>query len=234
HDTYLAGEVVVAEVELLQRGEAAELRRDLAAEAVLGQAKHAQAPQVAQRRRDPAGEAGVRLEHELLEGGGVGEERRRELDGGGGGGGLISATTKQPKRESVLRWGSPRSTGAASLAPGLHGGVATSGPKWSLVARRWRASSGASSHWSPGHGVSVQGRRWSCGHVGSPRRSAITLQMAASSDLGSYAGGASPASCAAVDMAMAPWRKKRKKEMVSEASQAAIGFGRWSTLGLQT
>lgn len=53
-------------------------------------------------------------------------------------------------------------------------------------------------------------------------------------DLGSYAGGASPASCAAVDMAMAPWRKKRKKEMVSEASQAAIGFGRWSTLGLQT
>jgi hypothetical protein len=62
--------------------------------------------------------------------------------------------------------------------------VATSGPRWSRVARSTRASSGASSHYRPGYDVSVQGHGWSCGHVGSPRRSAITRKMAASSGAG--------------------------------------------------
>jgi hypothetical protein len=60
------------------------------------------------------------------------------------------------------------------------------------VAWSTHASSGASSHYRPGHGVSVQGRGWSCGHAGSPRRSAITRKMAASSAPGSSDAGASP------------------------------------------
>jgi hypothetical protein len=60
------------------------------------------------------------------------------------------------------------------------------------VAWSTHASSGASSHYRPGHGVSVQGRGWSCGHAGSPRRSAITRKMAVSSALGSSGTDASP------------------------------------------
>jgi hypothetical protein len=82
---HLAGDVVVAEVELLQRGEAAELPGDPAAEAVLREAEHAQAPQAAQRRRYEAGEAGVGLEHDLLERGRRREQRGRQLNGGLGG-----------------------------------------------------------------------------------------------------------------------------------------------------
>ncbi|AQK86756.1 Leucine-rich repeat protein kinase family protein [Zea mays] len=91
--------------------------------------------------------------------------------------------------ESVRRCGRPRSEAGLSLAPGLQGGVATSGPRWRRVARSTHVSSGASSHCRPGHGVSVQGRGWSCGHAGSPRRSAITRKMAASSGAGASPPG---------------------------------------------
>mgnify|MGYP006934366922 CR=1 FL=1 len=94
------------------------------------------------------------------------------------------AAPKQTKMESVRRCGRPRSEAGSSLAPGLQGGVATSGPRWRRVARSTRTSSGASSHCRLGHGVSVQGHGWSCGHAGSPRRSAITRKMAASSSSG--------------------------------------------------
>ncbi|KAL5664554.1 hypothetical protein ACJX0J_024662, partial [Zea mays] len=57
--------------------------------------------------------------------------------------------------ESVWRCGRPPSKAGSSLALGLQGEVATSGPRWRRVARSTRASSGASSHCSPGHGVSV-------------------------------------------------------------------------------
>ncbi|KAL5667719.1 hypothetical protein ACJX0J_019940, partial [Zea mays] len=56
--------------------------------------------------------------------------------------------------ESVRRCGRPRSEAGSSLAPGLQGGVVTSGPRWRRVARRTHASSGASSHCRLGHGVS--------------------------------------------------------------------------------
>jgi hypothetical protein len=94
--------------------------------------------------------------------------------------------------ESVQRCGRPRNEAGSSLTPGLQGGVATSGPRWRRVARSTHASSGASSHYRPGHGVSVQGHGWSCGHAKSSRRSAITRKMAASSAPASFSAGASP------------------------------------------
>jgi hypothetical protein len=99
------------------------------------------------------------------------------------------AAPKQPKMESVRRCGRPHNEVGSSLALGLQGGVATSGPRWRRVVRSMHASSGASSHCRPGHSVSVQGRGWSCGHAGSPRRSAITWKMAASSGAGASPPG---------------------------------------------
>ncbi|TVU20312.1 hypothetical protein EJB05_36516, partial [Eragrostis curvula] len=69
--------------------------------------------------------------------------------------------------------GRRRHAGAArDPAPALTS--TSSGSKCRRMTWRRRASSGASSHWSLGDGVSVQGRGWSCAHVGSPRSSAIT------------------------------------------------------------
>ncbi|XP_023157899.1 uncharacterized protein [Zea mays] len=48
------------------------------------------------------------------------------------------AAPKQPKMESVRRCNKPRSEAGSSLAPGLQGGVATSGPRWRRVARSTR------------------------------------------------------------------------------------------------
>jgi hypothetical protein len=137
-----------------------------------------------QRRRYGGGEAGVRPEHDLHERGRRREQRGRQLDGGW-------AAPKQPKMESVRRCGRPRSEAGSSLALGLQGGVATLGPRWRRVARSTHASSGASSHFRPSLGVSVQGCAWSCGHAGSPRRSAITRKMAVSFAHGSSGTGAS-------------------------------------------
>jgi hypothetical protein len=99
------------------------------------------------------------------------------------------AAPKQPKMDCVRRCSRPRSEVGSSLALGLQGGVATSRPRWRRLARSTHASSGASSHCRPGHGVSVQGRGWSCGHAGSPRRSTITRKMAASSGTGASPPG---------------------------------------------
>jgi hypothetical protein len=82
--------------------------------------------------------------------------------------------------------------GRAEPGPGPTGWGGNVGHRWRRVARSTRALSGASSHCRPGHGVSVQGRGWSCGHAGSPRRSAITWKMAANSAPGSSGAGASP------------------------------------------
>jgi hypothetical protein len=120
-----------------------------------------------QRRWYGGGEAGVGPKHDLLERGRRHEQRERQLNGGLGG----AETTEDGERPEV----------GSSLAPGLQCGVATSRPRWRRVARSTRASSGASLHCRPGLGVSVQGRGWSCGHAGSPRRSAITRKMATGS-----------------------------------------------------
>jgi hypothetical protein len=103
---------------------------------------------------------------------------------------------KQQKMESVRRCGRPRSEVGSSLASGLKGGVATSGPRWRRVARSTRASSDTSSHCRPDHDVLVQGHGWSCDHAGSPRSSAITRKMATSSAPGSSGVGASPSGIA--------------------------------------
>ena len=214
---YLAGDVVVAEVELLQRGEAGELPRDPAAERVLRQAEHAEAPQAAQRGGDRAPQPRVGPEHDLLEGrrGRAREQRRRQLDAGAGAAGGEAA--EQGERLEVRQ---AAQRGGVETGPGLQGGVATSGPKWRRVARSTRASSGAASHWSPGHGVSVQGRGWSCGHAGSPRRSAITRNTAASSALGSC-GAASPAAGCAV--AAWSWSRSKMARESAKESEGAIG-----------
>jgi hypothetical protein len=117
-----------------------------------------------QRRWYGGGEAGVGPKHDLLERGRRHEQRERQLNGGLGG----AETAEDGERPEV----------GSSLAPGLQCGVATSRPRWRRVARSTRASPGASLHCRPGLGVSVQGRGWSCGHAGSPRRSAITRKMA--------------------------------------------------------
>jgi hypothetical protein len=75
--------------------------------------------------------------------------------------------------------------GGAKPSPGPIGRGGDVGPRWRRVAWSTHASSGASSHYRPGHGVSVQGRGWSCGHAGSPRRSAITRKMATAPPPGS-------------------------------------------------
>jgi hypothetical protein len=82
--------------------------------------------------------------------------------------------------------------GGVEPGSGPTGRGATSRPRWRRVARSTCASSGASSHFRPGLGVSVEGRGWSCGHAGSPRRSAITRKMAASSAPANSGAGASP------------------------------------------
>lgn len=84
----------------------------------------------------------------------------------------------------------------------------TSGPKLRRMAWSMCASSDASSHCRLGHDVSVQGRWQCCGHVGSPRRSAITQKMAASSTLGSAGANAFPltGSTLGIDFAGAAWR----------------------------
>jgi hypothetical protein len=101
----------------------------------------------------------------------------------------VWAALKQPKMESVWRCSRPHNEVGLSLAPGLQGGVAMSGPRWRRVARSTPASSGMRSHCRPSHDVLVQGRGLSCGHAGSPRRSAITRKMAASSGAGASLPG---------------------------------------------
>jgi hypothetical protein len=88
---------------------------------------------------------------------------------------------KQPKMESVRRCGRSHSEVGSSLAPGLQGGVAMSGPRWRRVAWSTRASSGASSHCRPDLGVDAEPRvelrpRWVAEEVRHPLEYGRQLQ----------------------------------------------------------
>jgi hypothetical protein len=104
--------------------------------------------------------------------------------------------------------------GGVEPGPGHAGRGGDVGPRWRRVARSTRASSGASSHCRTGHGVSVQGRGWSCGHAGSPRRSAITRKMATSSAPGSSGAG----------VCRAGWRRSGPRwRRVARSTRASSG-----------
>jgi hypothetical protein len=104
--------------------------------------------------------------------------------------------------------------GRAEPGPGPTGWGGNVGHRWRRVARSTRALSGASSHCRPGHGVSVQGRGWSCGHAGSPRRSAITWKMAANSAPGSSGAGACRAGWRRRGLGGGGWRGARTRRRV--------------------
>jgi hypothetical protein len=97
-----------------------------------------------QRRRYGVGEVGLDLSMICL-------SEDDDMNSAGGSSTGAWAAPKQPKMESVWRCGRSCSEAGSSLAPGLQGGVAMSGPRWRRVARSTRASSGASSHCRPGH-----------------------------------------------------------------------------------